>query len=117
LFGAFSTGIFATILLNRVQFHQALLVQNVTATNVAAVQVLNATQTAMLERGLSLAAAQAAGIGALMKQVGVLATVQSFDDCFYLATLISLCGLLPALWLKRGKKAAGGHGAGAAILD
>ena len=45
------------------------------------------------------------------------ATVQSFDDCFYLATLISLCGLLPALWLKRGKKAAGGHGAGAAILD
>ena len=39
-----------------------------------------------------------------MKQVGVLATVQSFDDCFYLATMISLCGLIPCLWLKRGKK-------------
>ena len=54
--------------------------------------------------------------GALMKQVGVLATVQSFDDCFYLATLISLCGLLPVLWLKRGKKAAAGHGE-AMVLD
>jgi MFS family permease len=119
LFGAFSTGIFATILLSREQFHQALLVQNVTATNVAAVQVLNATQTAMLERGLSLTAAQAAGLSALMKQVNILATVRSFDDCFYLATLISLCGLLPTLWLKRGKKAAaqGGHAEGAAILD
>src|SRR4051794_31318968 len=82
LFGAFSTGIFATILLSREQFHQALLIQNVTSTNVAAVSVLNATQTAMLQQGYSLAAAQAAGLGALMKQVGVLATVQSFDDCF-----------------------------------
>ena len=118
LFGAFSTGIFATILLSREQFHQALLIQNVTASNVAAVGVLNATQTAMLEHGLSLAAAQAAGLAALMRQVSVLATVQGFDDCFYLATLISLCGLLPALWLTRGKKAGqGGHGGGAAILD
>jgi EmrB/QacA subfamily drug resistance transporter len=117
LFGAFSTGIFATILLSREQFHQALLVQNVTSTNVAAVGLLNATQTAMLERGMSLAAAQAAGLAALMKQVGVLATVQSFDDCFYLSTLISLCGLLPVLWLKRGKKAASGHGEGAAVLE
>jgi len=117
LFGAFSTGIFATILLNREQFHQALLAQNVTTTNVAAVQVLNATQTTLLERGMSLASAQAAGLAALMQQVAVLATVQSFDDCFYLATLISLCGLLPALWLKRGKRAGGGPAEGAAMLE
>jgi EmrB/QacA subfamily drug resistance transporter len=117
LFGAFSTGIFATILLSREQFHQALLSQNVTSTNVAAVGLLNATQTAMLERGMSMTAAQAAGLAALIKQVGVLATVQSFDDCFYLATLISLCGLLPVIWLKRGKKAAAGHGEGAVVLE
>jgi EmrB/QacA subfamily drug resistance transporter len=110
LFGAFSTGIFATILLSREQFHQALLVQNVTATNVAAVGLLNTIQTAMLQQGMTMAAAQAAGLAGLMKQVGVLATVQSFDDCFYLATLISLCGLIPCIWLKRGKKAAAGHG-------
>jgi EmrB/QacA subfamily drug resistance transporter len=115
LFGAFSTGIFATILLGRVQFHQALLMQNVTASNVAAVGMLNTVQTAMLQQGLSMEAAKAAGIAGLMKQVSVLATVQSFDDCFYLATLISLCGLLPVLWLKRGKKT--GHHAEAAILE
>ena len=119
LFGAFSTGIFATILLSREQYHQALLMQNVTSTNVAAVGLLNATQTAMLERGLSLAAAQAAGLAALMKQVNVLATVQGFDDCFFLSTLIALCGLLPCLWLKRGQKkgGGGGHAEGAAILE
>ena len=38
LFGAFSTGIFATILLQREQFHQAILVQDVTSTNMAAVE-------------------------------------------------------------------------------
>lgn len=92
-------------------FGLPLLIQNVTSTNVVAVGLLNATQTAMLEHGMSLAAAQAAGVAALMKQVGVLATVRSFDDCFYLATLISLCGLLPCLWLKRGKKAASHDGA------
>jgi EmrB/QacA subfamily drug resistance transporter len=110
LFGAFSTGIFATILLSREQFHQALLVQNVTSTNVAAVGLLSATQSAMMQQGMSAVAAQSIGVAALMKQVGTLATVQSFNDCFYLATLVSLCGLVPCLWLKRGKKAAGGHG-------
>jgi DHA2 family multidrug resistance protein len=115
LFGAFSTGVFATILLSRENFHQAQLIQNVTSTNVAAVGVLNATQTAMLERGMSQVAAQAAGLAALMKQVGTLATVQSFDDCFYLSTLIALCGLIPCLWLKRGKKPA--HHDNAAILE
>jgi EmrB/QacA subfamily drug resistance transporter len=119
LFGAFSTGVFATILLSREQFHQALLIQNVTVTNVSAIGLLSSTQATLLERGLSLAAAQSAGLAALMQQVSVLATVQSFDDCFYLATLISLCGLLPALWLKRGKKAAtaGGHSQEAVILE
>jgi hypothetical protein len=110
LFGAFSTGIFATILLSREQFHQALLIQNVTSTNVAAVGLLNTIQTAMLQQGMTMAAAQAAGLAGLMKQVGVLATVQSFSDCFYLATLIALCGLLPCIWLKRGRKASTGHG-------
>ena len=76
----------------------------------AAVGLLNATQTAMLQQGMSQVAAQAIGIAALLKQVAVLATVQSFNDCFYLATLISLCGLVPCIWLKRGKKAAPGHG-------
>ena len=104
LFGAFSTGIFATILLQRQQFHQAILAQDVTSTNITAVSVLSATRAAMLQVGMSDTAAQAAGMAALVKQVAVAATVRSFDDCFLLATIISALGVLPCLFLKRGRK-------------
>ena len=80
----------------------ALGSSNVTSTNVAAVGLLSATQSAMMQQGMSAVAAQTIGIAALMKQVATLATVQSFNDCFYLATLVSLCGLVPCIWLKRG---------------
>ena len=116
LFGAFSTGIFATILLQREQFHQAMLSQNVTSTNVAAVSVLLGDP----DGDAASAACRGGGPGsrhlaALMKQVSVAATVRSFDDCFLLATCISMCGVLPALFLKRGKKAA--HHDEAVILE
>ena len=77
LFSAFGTGMFATVLVFREQFHQANLVQDVTATNVAAVRVLTATQTAMLERGMSEAAALVAGLNALMRQVEQAARVRA----------------------------------------
>jgi EmrB/QacA subfamily drug resistance transporter len=106
LFSAFGTGMFATILIFRDNFHHANLVQDMTATNVAALGLLTATQTAVLERGMSTAAAQLAGFQALMNQVDKTSKVQSFDDCFIIATTIGLCGLLPALFLKRGHKPA-----------
>jgi MFS family permease len=106
LFSAFGTGMFATVLTFREQFHHANLVQDVTPTNLAAVRVLTATQTAMLERGLSNAAALAAGLNALISQVDQTAKVRSFDDCFLIATTIALCGLVPAFCLKRGQRPA-----------
>lgn len=115
LFGAFSTAVFASILLDRQRFHQAILAQAITSTNITAVGVLSAVQTAMLQQGASETAAQAAGLLALLRQVSQAAAVRGFDDCFYLATFVALVGLLPALWLKRGHKA-GSHG-GSVILD
>jgi hypothetical protein len=107
LFGAFSTAIFASILLDRQQHHLANLAEAVTSTNIMAVGVLNAVKTAMLQQGISEAAAQAAGLAALTKQVGLTAAVRSYDDCFVLATFVTLVGLLPSLWLKRGRKSEG----------
>ena len=104
LFAAFGTGMFATILTFREQIHQANLVQDVTPMNVAALRILTATQSAMLERGLSEVAAYTNGLNVLMRQVTQLAKVQSFDDCFFIATMIALMGLLPALFLKRDHK-------------
>jgi DHA2 family multidrug resistance protein len=116
LFGAFGTSVFASLLLDRQHFHQAILAQTVTPTNLAAVNLLSATQTAFLQQGLSEASAQSMGLMALARQVAVAASVRGFDDCFYLAALLSLAGLLPSLWLKRGKKAPAAH-QGAAILE
>jgi hypothetical protein len=104
LFAAFGTGMFATVLVFREQMHQSSLLQDVTPTNLAAVRILTATQASMLERGMSEAAAYANGLNVLMKQVSQTAKVQSFDDCFFIATMIALCGLLPALLLKREHK-------------
>src|SRR5262249_24005682 len=69
LFSAFGTGMFATILTFRTTFHEASLIQDMTTTNVTALGVLSATQTAVLEKGMSLAAAQLAGYQALMNRV------------------------------------------------
>ena len=33
-----------------------------------------------------------------------MAKVQSFDDCFFIATVIAICGILPAAFLKRDHK-------------
>jgi MFS family permease len=106
LFAAFGTGMFATVLTFRENLHQTRLMQDVTLTNIAAVRVLTATQAAMLERGMTEAGAYMNGLNTLMKQVTQTAKVQSFDDCFFIATLIALTGLLPALFLKREHKPA-----------
>ncbi|MCC6179605.1 MAG: DHA2 family efflux MFS transporter permease subunit [Chloroflexi bacterium] len=103
LFGAFSTGIFASILVERQQFHSAILSQAITPTNIAAVGTLETIRSAMLEQGASAALALAAGQAALARQVALAASVRAYDDCFFLATLLALVGVVPALWLKRGK--------------
>jgi EmrB/QacA subfamily drug resistance transporter len=105
LFAAFGTGMFATILTFREQYHTASLIQDVTPMNVAAMRILTAAQSAFLDRGLSEAAAYTNGLNVLMKQVTQTAKVQSFDDCFLIATVIALLGLLPAVFLKRDHKA------------
>jgi hypothetical protein len=109
LFAAFGTGMFATLLTFREQIHQANLVQDITPMNVAAMRILTATQSTMLERGLSEAAAYTNGLNVLMKQVTQMAKVQSFDDCFLIATAIALLGLLPAAFLKRDHKPEPSH--------
>jgi EmrB/QacA subfamily drug resistance transporter len=116
IFGAFGTGVFASLLLDRTTYHQAMLSQTVTSTNLAALNLLNSTQLALVGQGMTEAAAHGFGLSALWAQVTLAATVRSFDDCFYASMLVSLAGVIPALWLKRG----GRHGPATtahAVLD
>ncbi|HEY7063739.1 MAG TPA: DHA2 family efflux MFS transporter permease subunit [Chloroflexota bacterium] len=110
LIAAFGTAIFASLLLDRTRLHEAALAQAVTPTSPAAVHVLSATQLAMQAQGMAQDAAHAVGIYALQEMVMLGATVRAFDDCFRIATFAALVGVLPALLLRRQKKAAtGGH--------
>jgi predicted MFS family arabinose efflux permease len=102
IFGAFGTGVFASLLLDRTTYHQAMLSQTITSTNLAALNLLNSTQLALVGQGMTEAAAHSFGLSALWGQVTLAATVRSFDDCFYASMLVSLAGVIPALWLKRG---------------
>jgi len=117
VFGAFGTGAFATILLDRQQFHRASLSQVVTPDNLAAVNLQSGAVRVALERGLSDAAAQLHGLQTLSSQVRLSAQVRAFDDCFYLATFVALVALLPAAFLRRGKRAAAPGPGHAAALE
>jgi len=110
LAGAFSTAMFASLLLDRERFHQAILSQLLTPASLAATHLLNASQAALLQYGLTEANARTAALMGLAQEVALASTVRAFDDCFFVATLVALFGVLPALLLKRSRKAHdGGH--------
>ncbi len=115
LVGAFSTSVFATVLFDRQQFHQAILSQTVTDSNPAAIQVLAAVQAAGLREGLSQIEARTRGIAVLAGHVAQAASVLSFQDCFRIAAVATLLGLVPALALRRGYSAQ--PGAPRPVLD
>lgn len=106
LYAAFGTGMFATILTFRETYHTANLLQDVTPSNLAAVRILTTAQTILVERGLSETAAYIGALNMLMKQVTQSAKVMSFNDCFTIATIIAIAGVIPALFLKREHKPA-----------
>ncbi len=108
LAGAFSTAMFASLLLDRERFHQAILTQLLTPASLAATHLLSATQAALQQHGLTATAAHTAGLMALARQVSLASTVRAFDDCFYVATLVAVAGVVPALFLKRSRRARGG---------
>jgi DHA2 family multidrug resistance protein len=109
LAGAFGTAMFASLLLDRERFHEALLTQVVTPSSLAAAHALNAMKAALLQRGMDEAAAHTLGLMALSRQVAQAAAVRGFDDCFYVAMLISAAAVLPALWLRRGRRMQASH--------
>ena len=106
LFAAFGTGMFATMLAFRETFHTANLMQDVTPSNLAAIRILTSAQTMLMERGLTESAAYVNGLNTLMKQVTTMAKVMSYNDCFTIATIIAILGVIPALFLKREHKPA-----------
>ena len=67
----------------------------------AVVKMLGQAQQAALARGVDLAQAKAQVIAQLAGQVRLAAAVRSFDDCFLVAAVVCLLGLLPALLMRK----------------
>jgi predicted MFS family arabinose efflux permease len=103
LYGTFGTAIFASLLQARATFHQAHLAAAMVPEAPAVAHLLARGQQAALESGLSLEQGRALVVGMLAGQVRQAATVRGFDDCFAVATLLCLLGLVPALLLGGGR--------------
>ena len=72
-------------------------------------QPMSPTQLAMQQRGMSAEAAHRLGLLALERMVQLAATVRAFDDCFRIATVVAVVGVVPALLLRRSRGGGGGH--------
>lgn len=104
LFGAFGTAIFATILHNRAIYHQAMLAMFLQPDSAAVMQALGQGQQFLIGHGLNLDQARQVVVGLLASQISLAATVRAFDDCFTIAAIAALLGIIPAMLL--GKPAA-----------
>jgi EmrB/QacA subfamily drug resistance transporter len=107
LAGAFATAIFASLLLDHTRLHTSALSQAVTAASPTAVHLLSAIKLGMMHQGLSETVAQSFGLLGLSREVQLAATVRAFDDCFRIATIAALLGVIPAFFLTRKRHAPG----------
>ncbi|MCL5961739.1 MAG: DHA2 family efflux MFS transporter permease subunit [Chloroflexi bacterium] len=99
LFGSFGTAIFATLLQTRTNFHSGMLAQTVTPDSFAVQNAMAGIQQALIHQGLPLAQAKAGALMALGQLVAMGAAVRAYDDAFLVAAILSLLGVVPALFL------------------
>ena len=100
MFGAFGTAIFASLLQSRLTYHSAMLRQTLTPDSpILRTTVAGLTRYAAHEGATPL---QATVDAVYTLYVGLMtkAAVMSFDDCFMLAAIICVLGVIPALFLK-----------------
>jgi EmrB/QacA subfamily drug resistance transporter len=102
LFGAFATAIFQTILTSREKFHFAGLAMFSQWSSPEVSRMLAQAQQAALAHGGSLAAAKASVVLQLYGRVQQAATVQGFDDCFFIAAMACFAAILPTLLISKG---------------
>jgi EmrB/QacA subfamily drug resistance transporter len=103
VFGAFGTALFVSILQTRQKYHAAMLQQTVTPDNLPLQQVMAQAQQWIVAHGGSAAQAQMTSMMAVMQQVQLTAAVMAFDDVFRVAALLTLLGIIPALFMRTPK--------------
>jgi DHA2 family multidrug resistance protein len=98
--GSFGVALSATILARQAQVHQARLTEHLTPFDPA--YVLSAQQSArtLLERGIEASQAAQGGMGLIYQRLIREATMLSFNDVFYLLTVLMLL-IVPLVYFMR----------------
>lgn len=104
--GSIGIALLTTILARRQAFHSAVLADKVHSANPLAVARLEQSAQALAARGVPLESAKAVALASLNGQVKLQASIQSFNDCFYVVAAMIVLSLPLILLLGRPQKGA-----------
>jgi DHA2 family multidrug resistance protein len=107
--GSFGIALLTTVLQKRQVFHVSHLAEYMNNTSASTGKALAYTQSLFLHHGSVLSTAKLQALTVLSQIVQRQALVFSFDDTFYVAALICLIGLIPALLIKEKKPVKAGN--------
>jgi DHA2 family multidrug resistance protein len=104
--GSFGVAFVTTTLSRRAQFHQFRLVEYLTPFDTAYQFASNQTKQILEYRGVGSSISEYGGLNAIYEQFVRQASMMSFNDAFYLTSIIMICILPLVLLMKRGKVSA-----------
>ena len=110
--GSFGIAFVTTMLERRTQYHQSILVANLTSADASVRQFLSTSSHYLLTRGSSGPDALHQAYGVAANMMTQQATMLAFMDCFHLLAFVVIAGLPLAFLVRRfeiGKTAGGAH--------
>ncbi len=99
--GSFGIAFVTTILERRTQYHQSVLVSNITSADATVRQFVNSSSQYLMTRGTSGPDAIHQAYGLVASQMTQQATLLAFMDCFRLLGLVVILGLPLAFLIRR----------------
>lgn len=101
--GSFGVAFVTTMLSRRAQFHQFRLVEHLTPFDTTYQSAVNKSAQILQYQGFDGSLSQQGGLAVIYKQLLRQASMMSFNNAFYLTSIIMICILPLVLLMKRGK--------------
>ena len=104
--GSFGVAFVTTVLSRRAQFHQTHLVGHLTPFDSAYQSISGQSSQLLQQRGFPDSLSEQGGLGILYRELLRQASMLSFNDAFYLVSVLMIC-ILPLVFLMKREKGAG----------
>jgi MFS transporter, DHA2 family, multidrug resistance protein len=101
--GSFGVAFVTTMLARRAQFHQAHLMEHLTPFDPALRSALPRVSRILGERGLAPSLLNRGSLGAIQNEIFRQASMMSFNDAFYLLSIMMMLTIPLVLLMKAGK--------------